>query len=172
MRRTCLVLCIICALVSLAACDTNPTPWPTIQPTLQPTIQAQSTATIEPGSQDATETVSPTALNGAPEFTFAPVGSVASFSGLNAIKGKAVVAGLQTLIILMFHFDGKVKADIRLVKGTDYANPVFIFSELGRVYDAEALQFTIPGDLAPGSGDTIAVYDTENNQVLASAVFQ
>ena len=164
MRRICLLLCIIYTVLSSAACNNNPTPWPT--------IQAQSTATIDPNNPDNTDVVSPTALNGAPEATFAQVGSTATFTGLNAIEGKAVVAGLQTLIILAFHFDGKVKADIRLVKGTDYAKPIYIFSELDRAYDAETLQFTIPAHLAPGLADTIAIYATETNQVLAAAVFQ
>ena len=164
MRRICLILCITCTLLSLAACNTNPTPFPT--------IQAQSTTTTDHNNPDNTDVVSPTTLNGAPEETFIAVGSTTTFTGLNAIEGKAVVAGLQTLIILGFHFDGKVKADIRLVKGTDYANPIYVFTELNRAYDAEVLQFAIPGHLTPGSADTIAVYDTENNQVLAAGVFQ
>ena len=164
MRRICLILCVTCTLLSLAACNKNPTPWPT--------TQAQSSATTDSNIPDNTETVSPTALNGAPEATFTGVGNTATFTGLNATEGKAVVAGLQTLIILAFHFDGKVKADIRLVKGTDYAKAIYVFSQLDRAYDAETLQFTIPAHLAPGLADTIAIYATETNQVLAAAVFQ
>jgi hypothetical protein len=168
MRRICYLLCIICISLSLLACNKTPIPGATVQPA----IQAQNTATSDPNNPDNTETVSPTALGGAPEDTFIAVGSTAPLTGLNGIEGKAVVAGLQTLIILGFHFDGKVKADIRLVKGTDYATAVYVFTQLDRAYDAETLQFTIPGHLAPGSADTIAVYDTESNQVLAAGIFQ
>ncbi|MHB1357437.1 MAG: hypothetical protein ACYCZF_15830, partial [Anaerolineae bacterium] len=139
---------------------------------IQPTIQAQNTATADPNTPENKETASPTALGGAPEETFTGVGNTATFEGLNDTEGKAVVAGLQTLIILGFRFDGKVKADIRLVKGTDYAKAIHIFTELDRAYDAEVLQFTIPANIAFGSADTIAVYDTETNQVLAAAIFR
>jgi hypothetical protein len=35
----------------------------------------------------------------APEYTFMPVGSRTTFAGFNGVEGKAVIAGLQTLIL-------------------------------------------------------------------------
>ena len=83
-----------------------------------------------------------------------------------------MVAGLQTLIILGFHFDGKVKADLRLVQSGNPGQAVHIYAELDRAYDGEVLQFSIPAELTPGSADTIAVYDVDSDQVLAQALFQ
>ncbi|MHB9034194.1 MAG: hypothetical protein ACYC6L_14235 [Anaerolineae bacterium] len=135
-----------------------------------------NTAPLNNGAQtDAplpTTTAAPTQIGGAPEATFTAVGNTATFSGENGTSGKAVVAGLQTLIILTFSFDGKAQADLRLVKASDPAKAALILTKLERAYNKETLQFVIPNELAPDSADSIAVYDTAKNKVLAIATFQ
>lgn len=130
-------------------------------------LPANATETAE-----ASVTAGPTELGGAPEAIFVEVGSTATLSGQHGVSGKAVVAGLQTLIILMFRFDGKVRADIRLVKDDAFSEPVHIVTTLERAYDGEMLKFPIPAELGPGTANAIAVYDTDSGQVLASAIFR
>lgn len=169
MHRIILVVMFVAAFMSLVACTPQATPQPTSTATPLPTETAIPTPTEVPSP-----TPFPTANEPAPEFTFTSVGNVARFKGIHDVSGTAVVAGLQTLIIQGFNFDGKgPKADIRLVKGDDFANPVWIIKELEqRPYQNEIVFAHIPSSLQPGSADSIAVYCPETGEVYASAVFQ
>ena len=161
-------------LLLVAACaKATPTPQPTSTPMPTATATPEPTATLEPTATPIpTEVPTPT-LEPAPEAIFAPVGYRAVFSGDHGVSGKAVVAGLQTMIILGMNFDGKgPEADLRLVLGDDYDNPIVILAELEqRPYEAEFMQLRIPADAAPGTADSIAVYCPETETAYAVAVF-
>jgi len=161
-------------LLLVAACaKATPTPQPTATPMPTATATPEPTATLEPTATPIpTEVPTPT-LEPAPEAIFAPVGYRAVFSGDHGVSGKAVVAGLQTMIILGMNFDGKgPEADLRLVLGDDYDNPIVILAELEqRPYEAEFMQLRIPADAAPGTADSIAVYCPETETAYAVAVF-
>ena len=78
-----------------------------------------------------TATPFPTPAEVAPERTFTEVGNVGTLTGAHGVQGKAIVAGLQTLIIQGFTFDGKGPApDLRLVHGSEYARPAAILAAL------------------------------------------
>ncbi|MGM0400888.1 MAG: hypothetical protein ACQEQT_06270, partial [Chloroflexota bacterium] len=65
------------------------------------------------------------------------------------------------------------QADIRLVKGQDYADPAAVLLELeSRPYEEEFLRLTIPSSVGPGDADSIAVYCDETDEVYAVARFQ
>jgi hypothetical protein len=141
----------------------TPLPTSTPEPTLPPTAPLPPSPT--PG---------PTAAEVAPENTFTHVGNVAHLSGIHGVAGKAIVAGLQTLIIQGFYYDGKGgRLDIRLVKGEDWENPVAILTELEeRIYEKEMLYMIIPSSAGPGTVDHIVVYAPDTNEVYALAKFQ
>ena len=159
----------------LLACrpKATPIPVPTSTPPSTSTATAAPTETPDP-TPTSTPTLPPTPSEFVPERTFTRVGNVAEFSGEHAVSGKAVVAGLQTLIILRFNFDGKgPAADIRLVNGQDYENPAAILFELEqRAYEKVVLQARIPVAAGPGTADSIAVYCPETGQAYATAQFQ
>jgi hypothetical protein len=115
----------------------------------------------------------PTPAEVAPEQTFTAVGDVAILEGEHGVSGKAIVMGLQTLIIQVFNYDGKAsQADIRLVKGEDYDNPAAILVELEqRPYEDEIIFASIPASVGPDAADTIAVYNPETGEVYASSEF-
>ena len=94
--------------------------------------------------------------------------------GTHGVKGKAIVAGLQTLIIKDFTFDGKgPTADARLVKGDDYANPALVVLALEqRPYEGEFLLFTIPSTVAPENADRLVIYAPETGEVYAETTFE
>jgi len=125
-----------------------------------------ATATLEP-------TPFPTIDEIAPESTFVEVGSIATLSG-EGVSGHAVVAGLQTLIIRSFTFDGKdTTADIRLIDSNTPDEPIAILTQLEkRAYDGELLLLIIPEGPVDTRADAIAVYATEGQQVLASGIFE
>jgi hypothetical protein len=116
----------------------------------------------------------PTAAGPAPERTFTDVGNVGHLEGPHDVAGKAIVAGLQTLIIQGFHFDGKgPAADVRLVQGEDYATPAAILLPLeARVYADEVLLFTIPSTVAPENADRLVIYAPETGEVYAETTFE
>ena len=159
MRRVGTLFTALCLAAAIAACTPTPSPTPV------PTIEPQDTPS-------ATATAVPTEMGGAPEATFREVGSTATLNGQNSCSGKAVVAGLQTLIIVSFSFDGKVPADLRLVNASDPHTASYVLAELTRPYDKETLQFSIPQEVGPGTADSIAVYDTQAGRVLAIATFE
>lgn len=168
MHRVSIVLFLL-TFWGLVACKPQAIPPSASTATPWPTETAVPTPTEAPSP-----TPFPTASEPAPEFTFTDVGNVARFKGTHDVSGTAVVAGLQTLIIQGFNFDGKgPKADVRLVKGDDFSNPVWIIKELEqRPYQNEIIFAHIPSSLQPGSADSIAVYCPETGEVYASAVFQ
>ncbi|MCE5259586.1 MAG: hypothetical protein LLG44_11115 [Chloroflexi bacterium] len=157
MRRIKLVIAVLSMVSVLTACGATSS----ITPTAQPTAVLESVTTV-----------APTEEGGAPEATFTEVGSTATLSGQNGAAGKAVVAGLQTLIIVSFSFDGKAQADLRLVKASDPGTAAYVLTKLERTYSNETLQFTIPGELGPGTADSIAVFDIKSGQALAIATFK
>jgi hypothetical protein len=150
-------------IILLIACGSAATPMPR-----EATAPAPATPAVP------TPTAVPTANEPAPAETFVQVGSVAQLAGQRGIQGKAIVAGLQTLIIQDFSFDGKgPQADIRLVKGQDYAQPALILLELAaRAYDHETLHITIPSSVGPGAADSLAVYCRETGEVYAVGRFE
>jgi len=172
-RQHCLLTGLLVLLLVAACAQATPTPQPTATPMPTATATPEPTATLEPTATPIpTEVPTPT-LEPAPEAIFAPVGYRAVFSGDHGVSGKAVVAGLQTMIILGMNFDGKgPQADLRLVLGDDYDNPIVILTELEqRPYEAEFLQLRIPAEAAPGTADSIAVYCPETGTAYAVAVF-
>lgn len=135
---------------------------------------ADATATPVPtATPSPPPTPFPTAQEVAPEKTFTAVGNVAILSGEHGVSGKAIVMGLQTLIIQGFNYDGKgPRADIRLVKGEDYEGPAAILTELDqRPYEDELVYAIIPSSAGPGTADRIAVYCPETGQVYAWSTF-
>jgi hypothetical protein len=102
------------------------------------------------------------------------VGNTATFSGAHGIAGKAIVAGLQTLIIQGFYFDGKGSAaDVRLVLGEDFANPAAVLMQLEqREYKNEMLYMIVPSSAGPGTADSIAIYCADTGEAYASQLFQ
>lgn len=165
MHKLILRLLLVSLVLLLAGCDPKTAPRPGATAVLQ--VPAQPT--LKP-----TPTPFPTPNEPAPERTFTAVGNVAELNGSHGITGRAVVAGLQTLIIQSFTFDGKgPQADIRLVKGQDYKNPAIVLLKLDqRAYEGEVLLLLIPSTVQPGSADSIAVYCPETDEVYASGLFQ
>jgi len=156
MRRITSIIVLLCLVVILSACRSGLIAGPTSQPHSTPSLASSTSSTEE---------------SGAPEATFMPVGSTAQWDEQDGTSGKAVVAGLQTLIIIGFTYDGKAQADLRLVNASDPDTAVHILTRLDRAYTQEVLQFAIPHDLGPGTADSIAIYDTRSERVLAIATF-
>ena len=183
MQKLFRALVVTLAVLAFAACAQKPTPAPTVTPvpsrpastaTPVPSATPEASATPVPtATLIPTLTPFPTLAELAPKATFTKVGNVAQLSGEHGVSGKAVVAGLQTLIIQGFNFDGKgPKADIRIVKGEDHAQPAAILLELDQQpYDNRLLLMNIPSSAEPGSADSIAVYCPETGETYAVAVF-
>jgi len=116
----------------------------------------------------------PTAQEPAPEQTFTLVGNVGHLEGDHDVSGKAIVAGLQTLIIQGFTFDGKgPQADLRLVKEQDYARPAAVLIALEqRPYEDEFFLLRIPNSVTRDNADRLVVYAPETGEVYAETTFQ
>ena len=169
-------LIVLGACVPLASLTPEEIPYPGPQVTsLEVRIDQPPTAYPGPMDRgpDPSWTPFPTPDEPAPDETFAGVGNVANLAGQYGVSGKAVVAGLQTLIIQGFNYDGKGSApDIRLVLGQDYASPAVVLLQLeDRPYESELLLMQIPSSVGPGVADTIAVYAPETGEVYAAARF-
>ena len=160
---------VLLTLLTLAACGPKATPTPVNTLTPEPTNTPLPTNTPVPSP-----TPFPKANEPAPEKIFTAVGNVATLSGEHGVSGQSIVAGLQTMIIQVFNYDGKgPSADIRLVKGEDYENPVAILLELEqRVYQDEMLLMIIPSAAGPGKADRIVVYCPETATVYAWNTFE
>jgi hypothetical protein len=122
----------------------------------------------------------PVDLSVAQAQTFVPVGWIADFVGFNGLKGKAVVTGLQSLIILDVWFYGNTGAEIWLVKWPDLETPVYKLYVLEqRPYYGESIPMTnppgalyLPWYLNRGSADTLVIVGTGPYYgILASGVF-
>jgi hypothetical protein len=178
-------LILIVSMIALSACTaaspvtavpavTIPEPTPTAPPA--PTVAAVANAptTAPAESEKPTSSPFPTPAEVAPEETFRQVGSVAHLSGTHGVAGKAIVAGLQTLIIQGFTYDGKgSQADIRLVQGEDVDDPAHILIELEeRAYEGEFLLFHIPSSLERGSADRIVVYSRADGEMYGVGIFE
>ncbi|MBC7235689.1 MAG: hypothetical protein H5T69_07585 [Chloroflexi bacterium] len=170
LRQMVLILALGGLLVACAARSPKSIPSPTPQPTATPPPVATATPTETPLP---TVTPYPTPYEVAPEETFTDVGNTAELSGSHGVGGKAIVAGLQTLIIQGFSYDGKgSQVDIRLVKGDDYDHPAHVFIELEeRPYQAEFFLFRIPSSVGRGSADRIVVYSRASGEAYAVGVF-
>jgi len=93
----------------------------------------------------------------APPETFARVGETADLYGYG-MSGRVTVAGLQTIILRNFSYDGSAgTVDIRLVNRGDYENPVAKYDVLGCA-NGEWFRLCIPGWLRRGDADRIAVF--------------
>ena len=174
MRQTIRHAAYVIGVVILVACvPLTPTPEPADAPPVAveaPTETPEPTLTVAP-----TMTHYPTPVEVAPDQTFTPVGSVAHLAGEHGVAGKAIVTGLQTLIIAGFHYDGKgPQADIRLVNGENYDEPAAILLVLDqRPYDGvQPLIMVIPNSAGPGTADSIAVYVPETGEVYAHVAFE
>jgi hypothetical protein len=186
MQKTILMIALLMLiLVSGAACrsdspsvetlptSSRPSASPTARPTLtgtpEPTVASTPTCTVIPSP-----TSFPTPAENAPEVAFAGVGSSARLEGSHEISGKAVIAGLQTLIIQGFTFDGKgPRPDVRLVLGDDIENPAAILLELEpRRYDREMVFTHVPSSVTSDTADSIAIYNPETKETYALAKFE
>jgi hypothetical protein len=163
------VTVILALLLLLSAC--SPQMAPTAIATATPVLTAVPQPTITPMPS---LTPFPTASENAPAETFTSVGNVADLNGSHGISARAIVAGLQTLIIQAFNFDGKgPQVDVRLVKGDDFAHPVIILRQLEqRPYQGELILIQIPASVKPGSADSIAIYCPETGEVYAAGIFK
>lgn len=162
------VLLAVLVLCLLVGCRPGATPTPTI-PTPTP-IPTATTVMPTP-----TIVVWPTSSTPAPELAVLPVGYATVFAETqHGISGKAIMAGLQTLIITDFAFDGQGPvADIRLVMEGDFDNAVIVLANLEqRPYDREVLILVVPSHLQPGEADSIAVYCPETKTTYAWGRFQ
>ena len=170
---------LIVFLIVLSACAAPAPPTavpaaPTAEPTATPVPTVPPTATVDVEAHRPASSPFPTPDEVAPEETFRQVGSVAHLSGAHGVSGKAVVAGLQTLIIQGFSYDGKgSQADIRLVKGDELDDPAHVLIELeDRTYDAEFFLFQIPSSLERGSADRIVVYSRADGKAYGVGIFE
>lgn len=174
MRTLCRITMIVSLVSVLVSCGPSATSAPTSHAVGSPAAVLDVPDSPHPtGTAVPSPTPFPVANEPAPERTFAKVGSVVQLESTYGISGKAIVAGLQTLIIQGFHYDGKgPRLDIRLVKGEEYENPVAILLELEpRAYRGELLYVIIPSSAGPGTADTIAVYSPETGEAYAMATF-
>jgi len=164
MARLSLIGAVLLALLA-AGCDTVAIVPEVATPTEQ--------ATSSPAPTEMLPTPFPTPAEVAPEQTFTNVGSIGFLSGDHGISGKAIVAGLQTLIIQGFNFDGKgPPADIRLVKGQDYDNPADVLAVLDqRSYENEMFLLIVPNEVTRENADRLVVYAPETGQVYAETTF-
>jgi hypothetical protein len=172
-------LMLIVFLIALSACTppTPATPVPAaqiVEPTATPAPTVPPTATVDAEANRPVSSPFPTPAEVAPEETFRQVGSVAHLSGEHGVSGKAIVAGLQTLIIQSFTYDGKgSQADIRLVNGDELDDPAHVLIELeDRPYDAEFFLLPIPSSLGRGSADRIVVYSRADGKAYGVGVFE
>lgn len=161
---------------STTACSARPTPTlpaPTATATDLPTATATATA-MPTETPTPLPTPFPTPPESAPEKAFTTVGDVAEISGAHSVSGRAIVSGLQTLIIRGFNYDGKGPAvDIRLVKGDQYDQPVAILLQLEqRAYTDEIVLVHIPSTVKPDSADHIVIYAPDTGEVYAEAHFE
>lgn len=151
-----IALCVI-VMGIWVSCRPAPTAAPTVS--MPPETPTPTTALATP-----TLKIWPTASAVAPDEPVIPVGYVANFQDTqHGVSGKAVMAGLQTIVISGFTYDGQGPlADIRLVKEGELDKAVAILANLEqRPYQQELLVLTVPSDLQPGDADSIAVYCEE-----------
>ncbi len=139
----------------------------------EPTAVVLPTETPIPPT--ATPKVWPTSKTPAPEMAVLPVGYTATLQETqHGVIGKAVMAGLQTMIINGFSFDGQgPPAEIRLVKQGDWDVAVAVLLQLEqRPYNQELLVMEVPGHLEPMQADSIAVYCPETKTLYGWGLFQ
>ena len=168
MKRIVIVTLWVLVLCLAAACR------PTTMPTpVQPTAVVVPTETPIPPTP--TPKVWPTSQTPAPELAVLPVGYTATFQETqHGVIGKAVMAGLQTMIISAFSFDGQgPAAEIRLVKQGNWDVAVAVLLQLEqRPYDKELLVMEVPSHLEPMQADSIAVYCPETKTLYGWGLFQ
>lgn len=160
---------IIVIAFALAACTHAPrevtvlanTPRPTATPTNAPTKTPRPTTIPSPKAK-------------APGETFIKRGSTAQLSGGDGVQGQAIVAGLQTLVIRGFRCDAtQCAADLRLVDGDGYKDPVAILYEIGdKGVSEEIVVLEIPAAATPRSADRLVLYCPDSDTVLAEGIFQ
>lgn len=143
-------------------------------PTPDALLQASEPTELPSATLPPTQTPFPTPEEPAPESTFTDVGNVGQLNGTHGVGGKTIVAGLQTLIIQGFQFDGKgPAADIRLVHGVNYGSPAVILTPLEqRPYEGEFLLFNIPSTVTAENVDRLVIYAPETGEVYAETTFE
>jgi hypothetical protein len=156
---------LVVALPVLTACQpqVTPTPVPTAQPTA---TSVPPTPTIK---------VWPTSSTPAPEEPVIRVGDVAVLQDTKSgVSGKAIMAGLQTIILNNFTYDGSCATlEVRLAKAASRDTVVGLLGTVEkRAYSNEALVLTVPSDLKPGAADSILLYCTESATTLGWGTFK
>ena len=179
MRRLVVALVIVFVLVTVA-CSPEPTPEPTAEATVaEPMVTV--VLTIAPPEPTPTPTLVPTPImnatvdSPAPEEAFADVGSIARFSSDDdAVMGRAILAGLQTLIIRDFSYQVDCTgADIRLGKEGTFDQPSAVLIDLEeREYTLEMMVLSLPPEVNADNTDSIALYCEETGEVLGWGTFR
>jgi len=108
----------------------------------------------------------------APPETFTDIGTTATLAGSHGITCRVCVAGLQTLIIWGFTYDGTGvgTVDIRLLNRNETVAKLKVLDS--RAYDgSEPLYLCIPYELRDGDADRIAVCSTSDG-IYAVGIFQ
>ena len=172
MSKFALILIVALLVVPLGGCtntsDPTATPIPsaaTLVPTstLIPTATPVPTATFVP-----TPTPFPTSMTPAPEEAFFELGSKATLQGeSHNVAGSAMVAGLQTIVVRGFTYDGACEgADIRLGMVDNFDEPAGVLMVLeNRAYNDEILVLTVPNHVELGEADSLAVYCSATSEV-------
>lgn len=176
MRKIVQMLMLALVLLSLGGCAKTPTPTSTaVSPSPVPTATHTPTATPIPTmTLTPTPTLVPTSTTPAPEETFVEVGSKATFqSEAHDVTGTATVAGLQTIVLRGFSYSAGCKeVDIRLGLADNFDEPAAVLVLLeSRVYSDEILVLIVPNHVEPGEADSICVYCSASEEVLASGKF-
>lgn len=162
---------LVVALSMLVACQQQPTPTPTPAPTPSPT--AQPTATRVPPTP--TIKVWPTSSTPGPEEPVIRVGDVAVLQDTKGgVSGKAIMAGLQTIILNNFAYDGSCGVlEVRLVKEESRDTVVSVLGRVEkRTHSNEALILTVSSELKPGAADSILLYCVESATTLGWGRFK
>ena len=90
------------------------------------------------------------------------------------MEGRAGLAGLQTIILREFDFDGQCSgADIRLGKqGECDQSPAVLLELEARPYAKEMFVLTIPPGITADNADSIAVYCRDTGEVVDWGLFR
>jgi len=172
MSKVAMILMVALLVVPLGGCAKTPDPTATPVPpaaTLVPTSTLIPTATLVPTATFVpTPTPFPTSMTPAPEEAFFELGSKAILQGeSHNVAGSAMVAGLQTIVMRGFTYDGACEgADIRLGMADNFDEPAGVLMVLeNRAYNDEILVLTVPNHVNRGKADSIAVYCPATNEV-------
>ena len=173
MSKVALILMVALLVLPLGGCTKTPDPTATPVPppaaTLVPTPTLIPTATLVPtATLPPTPTPFPTSMTPAPEEAFFELGSKAILQGKSHnVAGSAMVAGLQTIVMRGFTYDGACEgADIRLGLADNFDEPSAVLMVLeNRAYNDEILVLTVPNHVNRSKADSIAVFCSATSEV-------